>query len=149
MPVPFAMITRFFQLVENRQFAEAERELERIRQKMESNEWNKGYLQALSGILLSTKMNDDQYSFLSKINSKDGKTLREYRKEFLKHVNNHLRDDYDKGYFLAWADYTRVLIRMRKQEEAAKKANSPTIKKKPKKGQVSIEHFVSMNSGNP
>ena len=149
MPVPFAMITRFFQLVENRQFAEAERELERIRQKMESNEWNKGYLQALSGILLSTKMNDDQYSFLSKINSKDGKTLREYRKEFLKHVNNHLRDDYDKGYFLAWADYTRVLIRMRKQEEAAKKANSPTIKKKPKKGQISIEHFVSMNSGNP
>jgi len=149
LPVPFAMITRFFQLVENRQFAEAERELERIRQKMESNEWNKGYLQALSGILLSTKMNDDQYSFLSKINSKDGKTLREYRKEFLKHVNNHLRDDYDKGYFLAWADYTRVLIRMRKQEEAAKKANSPTIKKKPKKGQVSIEHFVSMNSGKP
>jgi len=146
LPVPFAMITRFFQLVENRQFAEAERELERIRRKMENNEWNKGYLQALSGILLSTKMNDDQYSFLSKINSKDGKTLREYRKEFLKHVNNHLRDDYDKGYFLAWADYTRVLIRMRKQEEAAKKADSPAIEKKPKKGQVSIEHFVSMNS---
>jgi len=147
LPVPFAMITRFFQLVENRQFAEAERELERIRQKMENNEWNKGYLQALSGILLSTKMNDDQYSFLSKINSKDGKTLREYRKEFLKHVNNNLRDDYDKGYFLAWADYTRVLIRMCKREEAAKKANSPAIEKKPKKGQVSIEHFVSMNLG--
>ena len=138
MPVPFAMITRFFQLVENRQFAEAERELERIRQKMENNEWNKGYLQALSGILLSTKMNDDQYSFLSKINSKDGKTLREYRKEFLKHVNNHLRDDYDKGYFLAWADYTRVLIRMRKQEEAAKKADSPTMEQKPKRGQVRL-----------
>ena len=147
MPAPFAMIARFFQLVENRQFAEAERELERIRQKMENNEWNKGYLQALSGILLSTKMNDYQYSFLSKINSKDGKTLREYRKEFLKHVNNHLRDDYDKGYFSAWADYTRVLIRMRKQEEVAKKAIGPAVERKPKKGQVSIEHFVSMNSG--
>ena len=145
MPVPFAMITRFFQLVENRQFAEAERELERIKQKMENNEWNKGYLRALNGILLSVKMNDDQYSILSKINSKDGKTLKEYRKEFLKQVNNRLREEYDKGFFSAWADYTRVLIRMYRQE-IEKRANNPSIEQKPKRGQVSIEHFVSMTS---
>ncbi len=141
MPIPFAMVTRFFQLVENRQFAEAERELERIKQKMENNEWNQGYLEALNGILLSTKMNNDNYSLLSKINPKDGKTLKEYRKEFLKQVNNRLREDYDKGFFSAWADYTRILIRMRKQEEAAKKVNKPSIKKL-EKGQISIEHFV-------
>jgi len=135
------MVTRFFQLVENRQFAEAERELERIKQKMENNEWNQGYLEALNGILLSTKMNNDNYSLLSKINPKDGKTLKEYRKEFLKQVNNRLREDYDKGFFSAWADYTRILIRMRKQEEAAKKVNKPSIKKL-EKGQISIEHFV-------
>ena len=145
MPVPFAMITRFFQLVENRQFAEAERELERIKQKMENNEWNKGYLRALNGILLSVKMNDDQYSILSKINSKDGKTLKEYRKEFLRQVNNRLREEYDKGFFSAWADYTRVLIRMYRQE-IGKRANNPSIEQKPKRGQVSIEHFVSMTS---
>ena len=145
MPVPFAMITRFFQLVENRQFAEAERELERIKQKMENNEWNKGYLRALNGILLSAKMNNDQYSILSKINSKDGKTLKEYRKEFLKQVNNRLREEYDKGFFSAWADYTRVLIRMYRQE-IEKRANNPSIEQKPKRGQVSIEHFVSMTS---
>lgn len=142
MPIPFAMIARFFQLIENRQFAEAERELERIRQKMENNEWNKGYLHALNGILLSTKMNDDQYSFLSKINSKDGKTLKEYRREFLKQVNNRLREDYDRGFFSAWADYTRVLIRMHKQEEKAKKTNNSPIEQELKKGQVSIENFV-------
>ena len=145
MPVPFAMITRFFQLVENRRFAEAERELERIKQKMENNEWNKGYLRALNGILLSVKMNDDQYSILSKINSKDGKTLKEYRKEFLKQVNNRLREEYDKGFFSAWADYTRVLIRMYRQE-IGKRSNNSSIEQKPKRGQVSIEHFVSMTS---
>ena len=95
----------------------------------------------LNGILLSTKMNNDNYSLLSKINPKDGKTLKEYRKEFLKQVNNRLREDYDKGFFSAWADYTRILIRMRKQEEAAKKVNKPSIKKL-EKGQISIEHFV-------
>jgi len=149
LPIPFAMVTRFFQLVENRQFAEAERELERIKQKMENNEWNKGYLEALNGILLSTKMNNDNYSLLSKINPKDGKTLKEYRKEFLKQVNNRLREDYDKGFFSAWADYTRILIRMRKQEEIAKKASNPTIEQKPRKGQTSIEHFVSKALGKP
>ena len=141
MPIPFAMIARFFQLVENRQFAEAERELERIRQKMENNEWNQGYLKALNGILLSTKMNNDNYSFLSKINPKDVKTLKEYRKEFLKQVNSRLKEDYDKGFFSAWADYTRVLIRMRKREEAVKEINKPSIEKL-EKGQISIEHFV-------
>lgn len=145
MPVPFAMITRFFQLVENRRFAEAERELERIKQKMENNEWNKGYLRALNGILLSVKMNDDQYSILSKINSKDGKTLKEYRKEFLKQVNNRLREEYDKGFFSAWADYTRILIRMYRQE-IGKRSNNPSIEQEPKRGQISIEHFVSMTS---
>ena len=149
MPIPFAMIARFFQLVENRQFAEAERELERIRQKMENNEWNQGYLKALNGILLSTKMNNDNYSFLSKINPKDVKTLKEYRKEFLKQVNSRLREDYDKGFFSAWADYTRILIRMRKQEEIAKKASNPPIEQKPRKGQTSIEHFVSKALGKP
>ncbi|RLI22351.1 hypothetical protein DRO54_01350 [Candidatus Bathyarchaeota archaeon] len=144
MPVPFAMVARFFQLVENRQFAEAERELERIKRKMEENEWNRGYLKALSGVLLSTKINDDQYSFLSKINLKDGKNLREYRKEFLRQVNNRLREDYDKGFFSAWADYMRVLIRMRKQEEKAlKEVNDPPKRQKNEKGQTSIEHFVS------
>jgi len=84
LPIPFAMIARFFQLVENRQFAEAERELERIRQKMENNEWNQGYLKALNGILLSTKMNNDNYSFLSKINPKDVKTLKGIQKRVSK-----------------------------------------------------------------
>ena len=142
MPVPFVMVTRFFQLVKNRQFAEAERELERIKQKMKNNEWNQGYLGALNGILLSTKTNNDNYSLLSRINPKDGKTLKEYRREFLKQVSNRLREDYDKGFFSAWADYTRILIKMRKQEEAAKKANKLSIKRL-EKGQISTEHFVS------
>jgi len=144
LPVPFAMVARFFQLVENRQFAEAERELERIRQRMEENEWNQGYLKALNGILLSTKINDDQYSFLSKINPKDGKNLKEYRREFLKQVNNRLREDYDKGFFSAWADYMRVLIRIRRKEERMiKEDNDPSKRQKSEKGQTSIEHFVS------
>ena len=142
MPVPFVMVTRFFQLVKNRQFAEAERELERIKQKMKNNEWNQGYLEALNGILLSTRTNNDNYSLLSRINPKDGKTLKEYRREFLKQVSNRLREDYDKGFFSAWADYTRILIKMRKQEEAAKKANKLSIKRL-EKGQISTEHFVS------
>jgi hypothetical protein len=137
------MVTRFFQLVNNRQFAEAERELQRLKQRMEKNKWNEGYFKALSGILISTKSNDDQYSFLSKINPNDGKLLKEYRKEFLKQVNNRLRDEYDRGFFSAWADYMRILIKMHKENmKKEQETNDPPKRQKQRKGQTSIEHFV-------
>jgi hypothetical protein len=110
---------------------------------MEKNKWNEGYFKALSGILISTKSNDDQYSFLSKINPNDGKLLKEYRKEFLKQVNNRLRDEYDRGFFSAWADYMRILIKMHKENmKKEQETNDPPKRQKQRKGQTSIEHFV-------
>jgi CRISPR/Cas system CSM-associated protein Csm5 (group 7 of RAMP superfamily) len=111
MAAPQALVTRFFQLVDQRQFAEAERELQRIKLRMRENEWNRGYYAALLGIMLSTRTNSDQYLFLPKLNRNDKKILKAYRKEFLTHVNNRLNADYDRGFFSAWADYTRILLK--------------------------------------
>jgi len=111
MVAPQTLVTRFFQLVNQRQFAEAERELQRIKHKMQNNEWNRGYYIALFGIMLSTKTNNDQYLFLQKFNKNDVKTLKAYRKSFLKQVNSRLNADYDRGFFSAWADYTRILLK--------------------------------------
>ncbi|MCS7115338.1 MAG: hypothetical protein RMJ15_03710 [Nitrososphaerota archaeon] len=112
MPIPSALVTRFVQLVVNKQFAEAERELERLKQKMHKTEWNRGYFRALYGILLMRSSNNDPYSFLAKLNLNDKPTLQAYRKEFLSHVRNKLHGDFDRGFFSAWADFTRLLSRM-------------------------------------
>ncbi len=110
-------VTRYFQLVTKRRFAEAERILERLKIKTKKNEWNDGYLKALSGMLLVWKANDDRYAFLSKLDLHDRKKLQNYRREFLRHSRERFYVDYDRGFFSAWADYTRVLLKMGLNEE--------------------------------
>ena len=112
MPIPQALVTRYFQLIVNRQFTEAERELERLKQKMQKTEWNRGYFRALYGMLLSRRNNTDDYALFSKLDLSDKVTLHAYRKEFLDHMRNGLHGDFDRGYFSAWADRMRIVTRM-------------------------------------
>jgi len=110
--IPKVYVTRFFQLVTGRQFAEAERILERLKQKMQMSERNRGYFQALFGMLLAQRNNDDRYAFLSNLNINDKKELQTHRREFLRQSEHRLHADYDRGYFSAWADYMRILPKL-------------------------------------
>ena len=119
MPISRVFVTRFFQLATRRRFAEAERVLERIKLKVQETEWNRGYFEALNGILLAQKSNDD-YAFLSNLDLNNENELKKYRREFLKQSRNKIHADYDRGFFSAWADYMRVSIRMRENPETSK-----------------------------
>ena len=113
MPISQALVTRYFQLIVSRQFTEAERELERVKQKMQKTEWNRGYFRALYGMYLSRKSSaTDDYAFFSKMDFSDKMALNNYRKEFLAHMGNGLHGDFDRGYFSAWADCMRIITRM-------------------------------------
>lgn len=113
MPISHALVTRYFQLIVNRQFTEAVRELERIKQKMQKTEWNRGYFRALYGMYLSRKNSStDGYAFFAKIDVTDKAALHAYRKEFLEHMRSNLHGDFDRGYFSAWADCMRIITRM-------------------------------------
>ena len=113
MPISQALVTRYFQLIVARQFTEAERELERVKQKMQKTEWNRGYFRALYGMYLSRKNSaTDDYAFLTKMDLTDKVALNNYRKEFLAHMGNGLHGDFDRGYFSAWADCMRIVTRM-------------------------------------
>ena len=113
MPVPSALVTRFFQLILNKQFAEAERELERLKQKMHKTEWNRGYFRALYGMLLVRRSNNnDSYAFFAKLDLNDKEALQAYRREFLNHVKNRLHGEFDRGFFAAWADFARVASKL-------------------------------------
>ena len=123
MPIPSVYVARFFQLVTARQFAEAERVLQRLRQKIQTTEWNRGYFQALYGMLLAQRNNDDRYAFLSNTNLSDKKELQSHRREFLKEARSRVHADYDRGYFSAWADYTRILSKLDLNVGTAPKKN--------------------------
>ncbi|MGE5638165.1 MAG: hypothetical protein ACM3WQ_05600 [Chloroflexota bacterium] len=112
MPIPQALVTRYFQLIVNRQFTEAERELERLKQKMHKTEYNRGYFRALYGMCLTRKTGNDNYALFSKLDLTDKPTLHMHRREFLEHTRNGLHGDFDRGYFSAWSDCMRVLARL-------------------------------------
>ncbi|MDR1993282.1 MAG: hypothetical protein LBQ98_07315 [Nitrososphaerota archaeon] len=141
MPIAQALVTRYFQLIVNRQFAEAERELERVKQKMQRTEWNRGYFRALYGMYLSRK-NTDDYAFLSKVDVSDKVALNDYRKEFLAHMGNGLHGDFDRGYFSAWADCMRILSRITipTSEKATGDTKIETLKGD--KSQATIANFL-------
>lgn len=119
MPISRVFVTRFFQLATRRRFAEAERVLERIKLKVQETEWNRGYFEALNGILLAYRSNDT-YAFLQNLDLNNESELKKYRREFLKQSRNKIHADYDRGFFAAWADYMRVSIRMKETPETPK-----------------------------
>ena len=147
MPISQALVTRYFQLIINRQFTEAERELERVKQKMQKTEWNRGYFRALYGMYLTRKNNSaDDYAFFSRIDITDKVALNNYRKEFLTHMGNGLHGDFDRGYFSAWADCMRILTRMEtpaSQNGSGKTASAEKIETlRSDKSQATIANFL-------
>jgi len=143
MPIPSALVTRFFQLLVNRQFSEAERELERLKQKMQKTEWNRGYFRALYGMFLSRKANGDSYAFFSKMDLKDRTALYGYRREFLEHVRNKLHGEFDRGFFSAWADCMRVISRITIPENVTAPSPSSAVPQEPnEEDQSTIESFL-------
>jgi hypothetical protein len=155
MPVPSALVTRFFQLIASRQFTEAERELERVKQKMQKTEWNRGYFRALYGMFLSRKANGDSYAFFSRMDLDDKAALHGYRREFLEHVRNRLHGDFDRGFFSAWADCMRVLSRIVVPRVVSNvETNGPVSEYQErgtvgeKKDQVTIESFLEHQEEN-
>jgi hypothetical protein len=146
MPISQALVTRYFQLIINRQFAEATRELERLKHKMHKTEWNRGYFRALYGMYLSRKTNGDVYAFFSKLDLTDNEVLHGYRREFLNHMRNGLHGDFDRGYFSAWADCMRILTRIDLQPAQKRKTKTVEPEKmetvRSDKSQATMANFV-------
>ena len=96
------IITHYFQLLIQRNFAEAERELQRIKQERTPTKWSQGYYNALEGMLIALKSSDNRYLYINRI---DHKKIDELQKRFNKLSKNLLQGDFDKGFFTAWSEY--------------------------------------------
>ena len=144
MPVPQALVTRFFQLIVNRQFTEAERELERLKQRIHKTEWNRGYFRALYGMFLSRKANGDSYALFSRMDFRDKAVLNSYRREFMEHVKNRLHGEFDRGFFSAWADCMRVVSRITIPDNLAAPPPNNMVgrEQKTEEDQATMESFL-------
>ncbi|MEM3554010.1 MAG: hypothetical protein QW658_03540, partial [Candidatus Bathyarchaeia archaeon] len=66
--------------------------------------------------------------------------------EFLEHVRNRLHGDFDRGFFAAWADFTRIISKLTVNEiqQATPQQNEEENGKKPPddESQAKIEDFI-------
>ena len=102
-------IVVFFRCVLERRFSDAERALASIREKKFGNtDFKAGYLNALDGIILSTRSNDPR-DFINRAPF-DPKSMEMYNKEFVTYLKDGIHTPFDVGYFSAWSDFLHYQI---------------------------------------
>lgn len=101
-----SLVNTFFHLIVQEKRNAGKIVLEKIKQKSESSQWRKGYINALEGMINIIETKNDQNVLINQIKAEN---INDIRKTFLKHCNNELHSDFDKGFFSAWVDYIRTL----------------------------------------
>ncbi len=102
----------YLKAIAERRLKDSEEAFEKIRGAFGSSQWEKGYVKALEGLLLTLKSNDGRYLYLQRIKL-DDKALKKLKEEFKKQSTHELHADYDRGYFAALTDYASVLEHVR------------------------------------
>lgn len=93
-----------------RDFAEAERILAQIKERISTPPWNKGYILALEGMLTANRAKDDQYSFFNRLQSEKS-NLSKWMELLKARAQNWMSPDFDRGFFTAWTDFIEFLNR--------------------------------------
>lgn len=102
-------VITYLENVHDRKFTDAERELEALKEKkFPDEEYQKGYINAMEGLLLSVRSGDDR-DFYNRTNG-NGKTLDDYVKEFKEFRKLPIRTQFDQGFFSAWTDIIQYKI---------------------------------------
>lgn len=106
-------VVTFLENVHDRKFTDAERELETLKEKkFPDEEYQKGYINAMEGLLLSVRSGDDR-DFYNRTNGTE-KTLKDYVKEFKEFRKLPIRTQFDQGFFSAWTDIIQYRINTEK-----------------------------------
>ena len=98
----------FYKLILERNLAAADRTLTEIRRNMKDSDWEKGYLNALEGMIVAERSGDTRYVYLSRLDLKNHKKLEEARRTFQAQAKNLLEGEFDRGFFSAWSDFLRT-----------------------------------------
>jgi len=110
-------IIAFFRGVRERRFSDAERALEAVREKRFGNsDFKAGYLNALDGILLSSR-SGDQRDFLHRAPLETA-SMERYNREFGDFVKEGIHSPFDVGYFSAWSDFLHFQLNSEKKGQA-------------------------------
>ena len=110
-----SLLQQYQLLLNERRMSEAEKVLQQIKERLKSTPWDRGFFNALEGIFAAFRAKDNPYFYATQIDPSDTKKLRQLRKEFLEESTNPLQNEFDQGFFSAWAEYVKDLQRLTRQ----------------------------------
>jgi len=103
----------FFDAVIERRFSDADKALEEIRNRKNTNpEFHEGYIKALEGILTSARSGDER-DFLNKASTTE-EALEGYSKDFRDILQKGRPKPFDTGFFSAWLDLIHYRLATKK-----------------------------------
>ncbi len=107
------LANEFFRLVVKREFGSAESLLTRIEDKLQDGDWKRGYLNALEGILLSSRSRSSASPLAREI-MQDADKASSMLRDLKRRSSVRWDSDFDRGYFTAWTDYLKTVVKSEK-----------------------------------
>jgi hypothetical protein len=107
-------VKEFFPLLENNRWKKAKKFLKTTLEKMEDDEWTKGYTHALDGMISALK---GSYSppqpYIVRLKEFNNKKLQQVQAKF-DDLSDSLssKNAFDAAYFQAWEDFTQYVLQM-------------------------------------
>jgi hypothetical protein len=106
-------IQEFFPLLKKRQWTKAENLLKKTVKKVGEDEWVKGYIHALNGMIAALKVSySPPQPYIVKLKEFSSQKLKEV-KDMFTGLSDTLDDknEFDAAYFQAWEDFTQYALR--------------------------------------
>jgi hypothetical protein len=105
------IIADFFPLIEKRSWTKTETLLQQIKQEKNNNEWMRGYILALEGMVSALKEEGTHTPYIFSLKDSSYTKLQEEKRNFSEFNKTlALKNDFDAAYFQAWTDYTYYLM---------------------------------------
>jgi len=107
---------KFFESIAlERNLAEAERTLQTLEKSLGDGEWFRGYLRALEGMLISVRQSSERLSLIHAVPELSRDKLKRLAQEFNTGFKPPVGDEFDRGFFSAWADFLKFLQEAKKR----------------------------------
>ena len=100
------LVSNFFTDLIEGKFTSADKTLQSMKAEMRGTERQRGYINALEGMLSALISKNDKSVLINQIGIKEADKL---TKLFSRRSKDRLQSDFDRGFFEAWVDYTKTL----------------------------------------
>lgn len=97
----------FFNELIERRLTSADRIIGKIKREAVVGQWQKGYINALEGMILALRSSRNSLTVINQIDNNDTK---KFARTFSRLYKNKMQAEFDRGFFAAWVDYTKLRV---------------------------------------